>query len=351
MATIILTGGGTAGHCTPHLALLPYIKNDFDKIYYIGSENGIERQIIENTDIPYYSIPCAKLDRQSLTKNLKMPFKVISGVIRAGKILDEIKPDVVFSKGGYVSVPTVIAANKRKIPVIAHESDYTIGLANKISAKYCKKVLTSFPETAKTIKNGEFCGSPLRKSLFSVTKNEVLDTFGFKGNKPILLVTGGSQGAKIINDTLRLALSDLLPKYDIIHICGKNNLINEKTPKGYFQTEFMNKIENAFAVASVCVSRAGSNTLFELMSLKIPCVLIPLPKGASRGDQILNAAYFQKQGLATVLQQENLSPESLTLAINSIYANRYNLSRNFEKFPVKDASRHISRVIADYAKK
>ncbi len=350
MATLILTGGGTAGHCTPNLALLPYLKNDFDKIYYIGSKNGIEKQIIANTDLEYFSITCAKLDRTKKIKNLNIPLKVFTGVIQAGKILDKIKPDVVFSKGGFVSVPTVIAASKRKIPVISHESDYTIGLANKISAKLSKKVLTSFPETAKSVKNGEFVGSPLRKSLFNVSKEEALASFGFSGNKPILLVTGGSQGAQAINQTLRNSLEQLLPRFDVIHICGKNNLTEQKTPRGYFQTEYMNKIENAFAVCSVCVSRAGSNTLFELMSLKIPTVLIPLPKTASRGDQILNAIYFQKLGLTTMLPQEVLSPQSLTFAINAVYTNRFNLMKNFEKFPIKDASRQISRIIADFAR-
>ena len=349
MATLILTGGGTAGHCTPNLALLPFLKNDFDKIYYIGSKNGIEKQIIENAGIKYFSINCAKLDRAKKLKNFTMPFKVLSGVFEAGKILDKIKPDVIFSKGGFVSVPTVIAASKRKIPVILHESDYTIGLANKISVKLSKKVLTSFPETSKNIKNGEYVGSPLRKSLFNVSKKDALTFFGFNGNKPILLVTGGSQGAQAINNAVRNSLDQLLPKYDIIHICGKNNLIEKKNIQGYFQTEYMNKIENAFAVCSVCVSRAGSNTLFELLSLKIPTVLIPLPTTASRGDQILNARYFQKLGLVTTLSQEALTPQSLTFAINSIYSNRLNLMKNFEKFPIKDASRQISRIIADYA--
>lgn len=348
MATIILTGGGTAGHCTPNLALLPYLKNDFDKIVYVGSENGIERNILENYNIPYYPIPCAKLIRGKSLKNLSMPFTVMNGIIKAGKILDKIKPDVIFSKGGYVSIPTVIAASKRKIPVISHESDYTIGLANRISAKYSKRVLTSFPDTAKTVKNGEYVGSPIRKSLFTADKTEALKSFGFSGQKPIILVTGGSQGAKAINQTIRNALPYLLPKYDVLHVCGKNNLLNEKTPKGYFQTEYINKMENAFAVASICISRAGANTLFELMSLKIPCVLIPLPKGNSRGDQILNAKYFQKSGLAYVLDQNVLTAESLIFAVNAVYSNRFNIQKSFEKFPIKDASRQISRILADY---
>ena len=233
--------------------------------------------------------------------------------------------------------------------MISHESDFTVGLANKISARLSKKVLTSFPETAKTLKNGEFVGPPLRKEIFNSNKAESLKNFGFNGRKPILLVTGGSQGAKILNQTIRSALPYLLPKFDVLHICGKNNLIEEKTPHGYIQTEYVNNMEDALSIASVCVSRAGSNTLFELMSLKIPCVLIPLPKGTSRGDQILNANYFEKLGLACVVRQESLSEKSLFLAINSAYSNRLNFLRNFENYPIKDSSRQITRIIADHA--
>ncbi len=348
MATIVLTGGGSAGHCTPHLAILPYLKNDFDKIYYIGSNDGIEKDIISKTDIPYYAVPCAKFSRKFNAKNLTMPFKVISGIMEAGKILDKIKPNVIFSKGGYVSIPTVLAAKQRKIPIISHESDFTLGLANKFSSRLSEKVLTSFPDTAKKLKNGEFVGSPIRKSIFSVDKKKALSYFNLSGNKPILLVTGGSSGAKTLNSVLREALNDLTLKYDIIHICGKGNLIQDKVPKGYIQKEYLDNIENAFAIASIAVTRAGSNTLFELMALKIPCVLIPLPKGVSRGDQVLNAEYFEKIGLADVLEQKSLTKESLIFHINSVYANRFNLIKNFEKYPIKDSSRQISRIIADY---
>ncbi len=347
MATIVLTGGGTAGHCTPHLAILPYIKNDFDKIFYIGSENGIEKNIIKKENIPYYSIPCAKLIRNFTLKNLKIPIKVISGISKAGKILDQIKPDVIFSKGGYVSLPVILAGKKRKIPIITHESDYTIGLTNKICAKYCKKVLTAFPETAKSLPNGEFVGAPIRQSIFNINKEDALAQFGFNGQKPVLLVTGGSQGATYINNVLISALPDLLPKYNVLHICGKNNLIKEKTPQGYFQTEFLSNMGLAFSIASVCLSRAGSNTVFELMYLKIPTILVPLPKTSSRGDQILNAKYFQKLGLATVIEQDCLTEKSLVTAINGAYSNRFNLQNSFNSTPINDASRQISRIIVD----
>lgn len=349
MSTLVLTGGGTAGHCTPNLALLPYLKKYFDRIIYIGSKKGIEQNLAKSAELPYYPITCQKLNRAKKITNISLPFNVLKGIVEAGKILDKEKPNAVFSKGGYVALPVIIAAKSRNIPIISHESDYTIGLANKITAKFSKKVLTSFSDTAKTIKNGEYVGAPLKDSLFTTEKKEALKLFGFSGTKPILLVTGGSQGAQAINNVIRNSLSDILPKFDVLHICGKNNLLQEKAPQGYFQAEFVNDIEKAFCIASVCVSRAGSNTLFELMSLKKPCVLIPLPKGASRGDQILNAQYFQKLGLAHVLEQNALTAKSLTFAINAVYSNRHNIARNFQLNPIDNACERISKIIVEYS--
>lgn len=348
MKKIVLTGGGTAGHCTPNLALIPYLKKKFDSIIYIGSKNGIEKNIVTKEEIPYFEISCAKVDRYKKSKNILIPFKVIKGIVEAGKILDKEKPSVVFSKGGYVSIPTVIAAYNRKIPVISHESDYTFGLANKLIAKFSKVVLTSFPETATSINNAQYVGSPIRK-FYTKEKTEILKEFGFTGNKPIILVTGGSQGSRAINDTLRESLPDLLQRYDVLHICGKNNLSPDVNYKGYYQTEYLYNIENAFLISSVCVSRAGANTLFELMNMKIPCILIPLPKGASRGDQVLNAEYFQKKGLAQVLPQHALTKQSLLFNINSVYANRLNIARNFSKNQISDQSEKIANIIADFA--
>ncbi len=235
MATIILTGGGTAGHVTPHLAILPYLKKDFDKIYYIGSENGIEKEIVERAGIKFYSTPCVKLIRKFTLKNLRIPFTLINGVRKAEKLIDLLKPDVIFSKGGYVALPTVIAASKKRVPVIAHESDLTVGLSNRITAKYCKKVLTSFPDTANTLKNGEFVGAPIRRSLFAVKKSDAVNYFNFKKEKPILLVTGGSSGAKFINEVLRNSLEYLLKTFNVIHICGKGNLSDFLLPNGIYE--------------------------------------------------------------------------------------------------------------------
>jgi len=350
MATIILTGGGTAGHCAPCLSLIPYLKEKFDNIYYIGSIGGIEEKIVKKQGITYYGIPCAKLIRSFNLKNLTIPFKVISGIRKAVNIIDDVKPDVIFSKGGYVSVPTVVAGKLKKIPVIAHESDYTIGLANKITAKMCKKVLTAFPETALSLKNGEYTGSPIKK-LPSSSKNKLAySEFGFSGEKPIILVLGGSQGSKDINNAVKKATPELENKFDVIHITGKGNLDKSINLKGYYQTEFLFDIEKALSIADVAVSRGGSNALFELLSMEIPAVIIPLPKGVSRGDQVLNANYFQKMGLISLLPQENLTPESLAFSINSTYLNRHNVKRSLKKHPIKDKSKEIADIICDYAK-
>mgnify|MGYP002509590221 CR=1 FL=1 len=351
MSTIILTGGGTAGHCSPHVALLPHLTKHFDNIYYIGSENGIEREILAKTNIPYYYTSCAKLKRNKFFSNITIPFKLIKGINEAKKLIKSLKPDVIFSKGGFVSVPTVIAGHKLGIPIIAHESDYTIGLANKITSKYCLKVLTAFPETAKSLSNGEYVGMPLKPINSNINKAKIYQQFGFTGKRPVLLVTGGSLGAKAINDAVRNSLDTLLNVYDVLHICGKNNLDKKINKIGYYQVEFLSNILDAYSITSICVMRAGASTLFEVMNNKIPAVLIPLPKGASRGDQILNAKYFNALGLANILYQENLSPSSLVVAVNSAYSNRFELQKNFEKNNVKSANEKIVNILTKFALK
>jgi len=351
MKTLVLTGGGTAGHCLPNIALIPELKKYFDKIIYIGSKNGLEKNLAEENGLDFYAIPCAKLNRNITIKNFAIPFSVVNGAIKAGKILDKIKPNVIFSKGGYVAVPVIYAGKKRKIPIISHESDLSLGLANKITAKHCEKVLTSFPETAKLLNNGLYVGSPLRQSLFTASKKDALKKFKLTGEKPVILITGGSLGSKTINKSVKDALPLLLDKFDVIHQCGKNNLEKIKTPKGYIQTEFISDMNMAYACADVCVCRAGSNTIFELIALKKPCVLIPLPKGASRGDQVQNAEYFQKKGLVNVLPQSVLTPESLFNAITSSYANRVNIRKTLEQNKIIYSNEKIAEILSNACEK
>lgn len=347
MATIILTGGGTAGHCIPHLALIPYLKNNFDKIYYIGSENGIEKHLVKENVTEYFSVTTTKLKRCFSLDNFAIPFKLIKGIKQAKILLKKLNPDIIFSKGGYVSLPVVLAGKSLNIPIISHESDLSIGLANKLSSKYSKKVLTSFPETALSIKNGEYSGAPIRYEFFNVNRNYALSYFCFNGKKPILVITGGSQGAKSINDVVFKSLDKLLLKFDIIHAVGKNNLKKINPVNGYYQTEFIDKMYYALGIADVVVSRAGSNTVFEILSLAIPNVLIPLPKDASRGDQLLNAEYFRKKGLSIVLKQEQLSPSSLICAIEKAFNQKNIIVEKCKQYNIKDASMSISKTIFD----
>ena len=319
----------------------------FDKIYYVGS-NGIERKLIKNTKIKYYTIDCAKLYRKITLKNLKIPFVLLKSIKQSKKIINETKPDVIFSKGGYVAVPTVIAGYKKGIPVISHESDLTVGLANKITSKYCKTVLTSFKETCKQIPNGKYVGPPLRQELFTAKKN--YNNFGFDNSKPVLLVTGGSQGAQSINIHLRKIIPELIKTFNVLHLCGKDNIDNNFHIKEYCQLEYLTEIEKAYAIADVCVTRAGSNTLFELLALNIPCLVIPLPKGISRGDQVLNANYFYNKKLVNLLEQDNLSSNSLLKSITDTYSKRQYYINNLNKFNVKNSCEDIAKILINSVK-
>ena len=278
-----------------------------------------------------------------------MPFTVIKAINKAGKLLDQLKPDVIFSKGGYVSLPTVVAGHKRNIPIISHESDISMGLSNKLTSNMCKKVLTAFPQTAEKLRNGEYVGIPLKKSLSTeIDVDKTIKDFGLSGKKPILLITGGSQGAQKINNAIYSALPNLLSRYDIIHVCGKGNINTKIKEKGYFQVEFLQNLEDAIKICSICVTRAGANTLFELLYLKKPCLAIPLSSRSSRGDQVLNAEHFQRLGMINVLSQESLTEKSLSLAINSTYSNKENLIKNITKNPIKDASKSVIKIINSF---
>jgi len=318
-----MTGGGSAGHVTPNLALVPKLKLLGYEIQYIGTKEGIERKIIEDENIKYYPISSGKLRRYFDVKNFSDPLKVIKGIFEAKKIMKIEKPDIVFSKGGFVSVPVVLAAYFSKIPVIAHECDITPGLANKLAAPYCTKVCVTFPEALNEIKGGKgvVTGNPIRAELFLGSKIKAKEICGFKNEKPILLVIGGSLGSKVINDAIRAKLEKLMVKYNIIHICGKENIDKSLQNKiGYKQFEYVvEELPHLLAATDLVVSRAGANAIFELLALRKPNLLIPLSASVSRGDQILNARSFEKSGYSMVVQEEELSPEYLQMKINELY--------------------------------
>lgn len=326
MKRIVLTGGGTAGHVTPCIALLPELQKEGYDIHYIGSYQGIERKLIEEYDIPYYGISSGKLRRYFDLKNITDPFKVMKGYFEARKLLRKLKPDIIFSKGGFVSVPVVLAAKKLKMPVIIHESDMTPGLANKLAIPAAKKVCANFPETLKYLppEKAVLTGTPIRKELFSGNKIRGLDFCHFTANKPVILIIGGSTGSRAINEVIRGMLPTLLRDFQIIHLCGKGNLDPRLTDtKGYVQFEYIKKeLSDLFAASSLVISRAGANAICELLALRIPSILIPLPQGASRGDQILNAESFERQGYSYLLREEDLSISSLMTAIRTVMGSR-----------------------------
>lgn len=323
MKRIILTGGGTAGHVTPNIALLPRLKELNYDIHYIGSHNGIERRLIEEFDIPYYGISSGKFRRYFDIKNFTDPVKVLKGYTEAKALMKKLKPDVLFSKGGFVSVPVVLAAKSRKIPSIIHESDMTPGLANKICIPSAYKVCCNFPETMNYLPQGKavLTGSPIRKELLAGNKIKALDFCGFTANKPVILIIGGSLGATAVNKAIRNILPELLKKYQVIHLCGKDKIDHSmESLTGYKQYEYIKKeLSDLFALADLVISRAGANAICELLALRKPNILIPLPANASRGDQILNAASFERQGFSAVLAEETLTDEQLLSTIETVY--------------------------------
>lgn len=349
MKRIILTGGGTAGHVTPNIALLPRLKElDYD-VQYIGSFDGIEKKLIEELSIPYYGIASGKLRRYFDPKNFSDPFKVIKGYFQARKLMKSLKPDVIFSKGGFVAVPVVLAAKHRHIPVIIHESDMTPGLANKLSIPSADKICCNFPETLSHLPEGKafLTGSPIRQELLSGNKLAALKFCGFTANKPVLLIIGGSLGSAAVNAAIRNILPQLLKTFQVIHLCGKDKIDESlKNMEGYVQYEYIKQeLADLFALADVVVSRAGANAICELLALRKPNLLIPLSAAASRGDQILNAASFKRQGFSEVLEEETLSPEVLLNTIQKLYESRRTYVAAMEKSQQNDAIGKIVTLI------
>lgn len=327
MKRIVMTGGGTAGHVTPNIALMPALQEAGYDIQYIGSYNGIEKGLIEAQNIPYHGINSGKLRRYLDLKNLSDPFRVIHGYTQALGLMRKLKPDIVFSKGGFVSVPVVLAAKTCRVPAIIHESDITPGLANRIAIKGAKKVCCNFPETLKYLpaEKAVLTGSPIRRELFRGDKEKAYKLCNFPETvKPVLLIIGGSLGSVAINTAVRKVLPELLEEFHIIHLCGKGNLDHQLTGiVGYAQFEYVSsELTDMLALADLAISRAGANSICELLALHKPNILIPLPAAASRGDQLLNAKSFANQGFSCVLEEETLTDQLLLDTVKDVYKNR-----------------------------
>lgn len=353
MNKVILTGGGSAGHVTVNLALIPKFREAGWQVEYIGSENGIEKQLIEPLgDVRYYGIATGKLRRYLDWQNVKDPFKVVKGAFQAYRLIRKRKPDVVFSKGGFVSVPVVLGAWLNRVPVIIHESDLTPGLANRIAIPFAKAVCTTFPETEQHLDKGKarYVGAVVREELAHGRADKGRMICGFTKHKPVLLIMGGSLGARKINETVKAALSRLTERFQVVHLCGKGQVDPAIKHHSYKPFEYLNEeLPDVLAMADIVLSRAGSNSIFEFLSLKKPMLLVPLTKEQSRGDQILNAQSFEKSGFCEVLYEENMTPLSLAESLEKLYANRETYIRNMEGQRRQDALEQLFELITETA--
>lgn len=349
MKRILMTGGGTAGHVTPNIALLPRLRELGYDISYVGSYNGIEKKLMEEQKVPYYGISSGKLRRYFDPKNFSDPFKVLKGFTEANRLMKELKPDVLFSKGGFVSVPVVLAARRHHIPAIIHESDMTPGLANKICIPAATKVCCNFPETLNYLpeKKAVLTGSPIRQELLKGDRLRALSFTGLSANKPVILVMGGSLGAAAVNDALRKILPSLLKEFQVIHLCGKGKVEPTLSHlEGYVQYDYIKgELKDLFALADIVVSRAGANAICELLALRKPSLLIPLSANASRGDQILNARSFEKQGFAMVLEEEEITNDTLLAAIQKLYETRSSFAEAMSRSKQTDSIETIINLI------
>ncbi len=349
MKKIVLTGGGTAGHVTPNIALLPRLRELGYEIRYIGSYDGMEKQLIEAQGIPYDGIDSGKLRRYFSLQNFTDPLRVAHGYGEARKLLRSYSPDVVFSKGGFVSVPVVQAAKSLHIPTIIHESDMTPGLANRLAIPAATWVCCNFPETMEYLpkEKAVLSGSPIRQELLSGDPAAARAFCGFAGDKPVLLVIGGSLGSVAVNGAVRSILPRLLARFDVIHLCGKGNLdASLEGTAGYVQYEYIHdELADMFALADIVISRAGANAICELLALRKPSILIPLPASASRGDQILNAGSFEKQGFSVMLEEENITDDVLFDAVTGLFEKREDYIAAMEKSSQSDAISIITDLI------
>lgn len=351
---IVFTGGGTAGHVIPNLPLIEAFQSEKWAIDYLGSQNGIEKKLIENTGTPFHAISSGKLRRYFSWQNLLDPFKILAGILQSTWLLMRIKPHIVFSKGGFVAFPVVVGAWINRIPVVAHESDMSIGLTNKLCFPFVQKMCVTFDAAKnqyKTSKKVVVTGTPLREALLKGDRMRGLELCGFKEDKPCLLVIGGSLGAQSVNKSVRDALPILTQQYQVIHLCGAGNRDAQlDTYPNYFQCEFANQeLADFFACSELIISRSGANSLYEILTLKKPHVLIPLSTKMSRGDQMQNATYFQKLGISVVIKDEDLNKEQLLEGIAKVLNNKEAIVNKIETLQLHSATDTIKSLLQTLA--
>ncbi|MFA5960594.1 MAG: undecaprenyldiphospho-muramoylpentapeptide beta-N-acetylglucosaminyltransferase [Tatlockia sp.] len=350
--TIVFTGGGSAGHVTPNLALIEVLAKEAWQIHYIGSEDGIEKNMLTALRIPYHAVSSGKLRRYFSWQNFFDPLKILVGVGQSYRLMRKIKPDVVFSKGGFVAFPVVVGAWLNRIPVIAHESDLSPGLANRLCFPFVDKICVTFAGAKKHFKQQEkieITGTPIREALFAGSKEKGLALCGFSQEKPCLLVMGGSQGSAHLNAVVREALPELDKNYQVIHLCGKGRVDKTlSTRKNYYQVEYASQeMADLFAASDLVVSRAGANSVYEILALSKPHVLIPLSMKASRGDQIQNANYFNKLGISLVVDDEALTAAQFLHAVSTVYEARDAIRAKIQALQIESATFKIIGLIKE----
>lgn len=348
MKSLVFTGGGSSGHVTPNLALIAALREQYD-IHYFGSQNGIEKNLIERVNIPYYSISTGKLRRHLSWRNLVDPFNVLLGISQAWRLCRKLKPQLVFSKGGFVAVPVVIAAWLNRIPVIIHESDTTPGLANKICQYFAKTICINFPITQKYIKlkhKVKLTGSPIRSSLLQGTAEQAWQFLGEKPDKPLLLIIGGGLGAKDINEVVFSNIDIMCDHFTIVHLCGDKHIHHAPKRTDYFPYAYLHdELADILAAATIVISRAGANSIYELISLAKPHILLPLGTQASRGDQIKNADYFQSLGLSQVIYSEQLDGQRLLHDCLALLNNLEQWQQKLQQYQLPNATEEIITLI------
>ncbi len=351
---ILFTGGGSAGHVTVNAALIPSFLDEGWNVSYIGSVKGIESQLVGRMDgVAYYGISTGKLRRYADLQNVKDPFRVMKGVYQAYRLIRKLKPDVLFSKGGFVSVPVVLGAWLNRVPILIHESDLTPGLANRIAIPFAQAVCVTFEQTAQTLKGGKgvHIGPIIRQELSLGRASRGLNWCKFTPGKPVLLIMGGSLGAQKINRMVRRHARALTETYQIIHICGKGQLDSSLHIQGYLQFEYIHdELADVLACTDLVISRAGSNSIFEFLALRKPMLLIPLSKESSRGDQILNAELFEQAGYAKVLLEEEMNDDSFLQSLQSVFTNKDQIIEKMKRNESGDALRKLTALIQETAK-
>ncbi|MBN4051048.1 MAG: undecaprenyldiphospho-muramoylpentapeptide beta-N-acetylglucosaminyltransferase [Alkaliphilus sp.] len=352
--TIVFTGGGSTGHVSVNLAIIPKFVEDGWEVYYIGSKKGIEKQLVAKLDkVQYLTISTGKLRRYVDIKNVTDPFRVLSGIFQSYSIIRRIKPSVIFSKGGFVSPPVVLGGWLNNVPVVLHESDLSPGLANKISIPFVRKICTTFDATRKYLPKEKvhYIGPITRDSLKKGISDRGRDFLGFTSNKPVLLIMGGSLGAKHLNAVIRTNLKSLLSRFQIIHICGKGNIEKSIEIAGYKQIDYVEEeLADVIALSDLVVSRAGSNAIFEFLYFRKPMVLVPLSRVSSRGDQILNAQEFKSKGYCEVVEDEDMDKSIFLSTIYKVFKDKNKYVTEMNKTKVRDNAKELYSVILNVAK-